>query len=71
MSRRTLTLHKSGQTFLFRYTAGSEEAIVDELVRLAHEPSCPLDWADVATLSFQVAYYSATDGNAAVSPEIN
>jgi len=61
MSHKTLTLVKSGQKYVFRYSAGSENAIVDEIVRLAEDPQTNLDWLDAATLSFQVAQGAAVD----------
>ncbi len=54
MKTQMLTFQKSGHTFLFRYTGGQEQGVVDEIMALAQDPRCCLDWVDAATLSFQV-----------------
>ncbi len=61
MSHKTLTLVKSGHKYVFRYSAGHENEIVDEIVRLAEDAHTHLDWLDAATLSFQVAQGAAVD----------
>ncbi|MCE5277230.1 MAG: hypothetical protein ABFD92_10050 [Planctomycetaceae bacterium] len=53
--KRTLSLEKQGHTYLFTYAPGSENQIIDELMRLADDEQCTLDWMDAASLSFQVA----------------
>ncbi|MCE5328523.1 MAG: hypothetical protein LLG01_19140 [Planctomycetaceae bacterium] len=53
--KRTITLEKDGHTYLFTYAPGSENQIIDELMRLADDEQCNLDWMDAASLSFQVA----------------
>ncbi|MHC4562063.1 MAG: hypothetical protein ACYS8X_04735 [Planctomycetota bacterium] len=59
MNRRVLTFAKDGQTYLFRYAPGCEDDVVDEIMKLAEERDCPVDWLDAATLSFQIAQYAA------------
>ena len=68
MSHKTLTLVKSGQRYVFRYSAGNENAIVDAIVGLAEDPQTNLDWLDAATLSFQVAQGAAADSYRALVP---
>lgn len=60
MTRRTLSLTKGPNTYLFRYSSGCEDAIVEEFMRLADDDETDLDWLDAATLSFQVVQYAAT-----------
>ena len=55
MDTRTLRLAKGAHHYVFRYASGSENRIVDEIMRLAEDRDCNLDWLDAATLSFQVA----------------
>jgi len=59
METRTLMLAKGGHHYIFRYLAGMEDEIVEEIMRLAESRACDLDWLDAATLSFQVAQYAA------------
>ena len=55
MTARTMTMVKGPHKYVFRYSSGSEKDIVEEIVRLADDPDCSLDWLDAATLGFQVA----------------
>lgn len=59
MTTRVLSLAKGDQKYIFRYTPGSEDQVVDEIMRLADDPETNLDWLDAATLGFQVAHYTA------------
>lgn len=68
MSCRTLTLVKGGQKYIFRYSPGMENPIVDEIVRLAEDPQTNLDWLDAATLSFQVAQGAAIEAYRVMVP---
>jgi hypothetical protein len=64
MEQRTLTFQKNGHTFLFRYLAGQEQCIVDEIMDLAQSPRCPLDWIDAATISFQIVHHVVSGADA-------
>ena len=55
MTTQTLSLDKDGHTYVFRYSPGRENEVMDEIIRLAEDPQSTLDWLDAATLSFQVA----------------
>ena len=50
----TLQFARNGTTYIFRYTDGDEDQVVGELIGLADDTGCDLDWLDAATLSFQV-----------------
>ena len=67
MAARMLSLTKGGHKYVFHYSAGCEEELVDQIMHLAEDPQTNLDWLDAATLSFQVARYSATDGQDALT----
>ncbi|MFP4105858.1 MAG: hypothetical protein ACLFVU_07160 [Phycisphaerae bacterium] len=69
MTARTINLNKDGHKYIFRYAAGREDEIVEEIMRLADDGRCALDWLDAATLSFQVTQYAAADCCRALSPE--
>ena len=68
MKMRTLSLATQGHCYLFRYAPGSENDVVDELAALADDPDAPLDWLDAATLSFQVAKYTAESCDNVLKP---
>lgn len=61
MDTQTLCLDKDGHRYLFRYPKGREDTIVEELMRLADDPTLNFDWMDAAALSFQVTQDSAQD----------
>ncbi len=56
---QTLTLEKEGHLYLFRYTPGCEDALVEELMYLADDHSLNFDWMDAAALCFQVTQTAA------------
>lgn len=68
MILRTLSMQKSDQLYVFRYTPGSEDEVVEELVRLADDDDHGIDWLDAATLSFKVTHHAACDCNKILSP---
>ena len=68
MKMRTLTLAKQGHSYLFRYGPGCEDAVVDEFMAVADDPDAPFDWVDAATLSFQVARYTAESCDSVLKP---
>jgi len=61
MTTRTISLVKGGHKYIFRYSSGCEDEVVDEIMRLAEDPRSDLDWLDAATLSFQITQYAAED----------
>lgn len=54
MQPRTVALSRNGHIYVFRYWPGHEDAIIDEIMRLAQGPDTDLDWIDAARLSFQI-----------------
>ena len=65
---RTLSLVKGGHKYVFRYSAGCEDDVVDAVMALAEDGQSPVDWLDAATLSFQVTRHAACDCMEALSP---
>ena len=61
MDTQTLTLEKDGHAYMFRYTPGCEDALVEELMYLADDHELNFDWMDAAALSFQVTQLAARD----------
>jgi len=68
METKTLTLAKGAHKYIFRYCAGAEDRIVDEIMRLAESRESNLDWLDAATLGFQVAQLAAREDNKFLLP---
>ncbi|MGE3181581.1 MAG: hypothetical protein AB7N71_08120 [Phycisphaerae bacterium] len=52
--KRSLSLVKGSHRFVFEYYTGREPELLTNLVRLAQDPMCPLDWFDAAVLSYQL-----------------
>ena len=51
---RQVVLAKSGQRYVFRYVPGEEPQIFEDLVKMADDPNCDLDWFDAAVLAHQM-----------------
>jgi hypothetical protein len=69
MDTQTLTLEKDGHWYLFRYTPGSEDALVEELMYLADDRTLNFDWMDAAALSFQVTQLAAEESLDEMEPD--
>lgn len=69
METRTLTLEKDGHLYLFRYTPGSEDAVVEELMYQADDCSLNFDWMDAAALCFQVTCLTARNARGEMEPD--
>lgn len=61
MANRELYLTKDGHTYVFRFSGGSGERILDEISRLASDVAVNLDWSDAAALGFQIARNTAVE----------
>jgi len=68
MTPRTLYLTKGEHHYVFRYEDGGEDRVIEAIVRLADDPDSGLDWADAASLGFQVAHYAAEGCRAQLAP---
>lgn len=68
MTTRTLTLVKDGHKYVFRYSHGCEDAVVEEIIRIASDPETRMSWVDAAKLSFQITQYAASDCCEALTP---
>jgi len=64
MKAKTIRFAKEGHHYIFRYGPGMQDELIDQVMNLAENPDCNIDWLDAATLSFQVAQYTAAgDGD--------
>jgi len=66
---RTLSLVKAGHKYVFRYSAGCEDDVVDAIIALAEDDENPVDWLDAATLSFQVTQNAACECRDLLAPK--
>ena len=66
---RTLGLVKGGHKYVFRYSPGCEDDIMDAIMALAENDGSPVDWLDAATLSFQVTQNAAADCIEVLTPK--
>jgi hypothetical protein len=53
-ARRSLTLVKGAEHYVFRYCEGDETSVLSALVALAGNPDSDFDWYDAAVLSYQL-----------------
>ena len=67
---RQLTLIKRGNYYLFRYRAGDEAAVIQNLIAKADDPACPLDWFDAAVLSHQMGHRMAGEMQALLKTKL-
>jgi len=70
MSSIVLGLVKEGHQYLFRYQAGAEDRVVDEIVRLVEDDRINLDWLDAANLSYQITQYAAEEYSRQLRAEV-
>lgn len=68
MEPHTLSLTKGDRRYVFRYSGGCEDQIIDEIIRLAEDGETNFDWLDAAALSFQVTRYVAVECQYAIDP---
>ena len=52
--RRQLVLNKGTEKFIFRYEAGCEDELLDDLITQAKAGGSSFDWFDAAVLSFKL-----------------
>ena len=68
--KRQLVLNKCGEKYIFRYDAGSEDALLDALVAQAHEPGTDFDWFDAAVLSFRLTSSLITEADKLLNDKV-
>lgn len=69
MDTLTLRLEKDEHVYLFRYTPGSEDALVEEFMYLADDHELNFDWMDAAAMSFQVTQLAAEEAMGQMEPD--
>ena len=62
MKAKTIRFAKEGHHYIFRYSPGMQDELIDQVMDFAENPDCNIDWLDAATLSFQVAQHTAAGG---------
>jgi len=53
-AKRQLVLNKGAEKFIFRYTDGCEDKLLDALIEQAKDKRTNFDWFDAAVLSFKL-----------------
>jgi hypothetical protein len=51
---RQLVLKKGAERYVFRYSSGCEDRLLDALVEQANDERTEFDWFDAAVLSFKL-----------------
>ena len=51
---RQLVLKKGSERYIYRYSSGSEDRLLDTLVEQANDERTDFDWFDAAVLSFKL-----------------
>lgn len=68
MSTRVLSLAKGGRKYVFRYSLGCEDQLLDQLSHLAERNDIDFDWLDAATLGFQITQKASSSTNSLNRP---
>ena len=53
-SQQQLVLNKGGEKFVFRYERGSEDKLLEAIIKKAKDKKTNFDWFDAAVLSFKL-----------------
>ena len=61
MDYRTAQMCKGEQVFCFRYEAGSEDRVIEEIMHLAEDETCELGWPDAVELSLAIVPSSSPE----------
>jgi len=61
MDYRTAQICKGEQMFCFRYEAGSEDRVIEEIMHLAEDGTCELGWPDAVELSLAIVPSSSPE----------
>lgn len=54
MDIHTIAMKKPKRLYVLKYSEGSEERAVEEVMRWADDPACEIDWQDAANISWRV-----------------
>ncbi len=65
---RELVFVKAGERFVFRYTEGDEEGVLQSLKQMASDPASGLDWFDAAVLTHQLGVAMSRRLQALIAP---
>ncbi len=68
MEMRTLTTTVGPHHYVFRYAAGQEDHVVDEVMRLADDPRADFGWPEAARMCFEAVNAATAEGPGADSP---
>lgn len=66
-----ITVEKGRHQYVFRYRQGQECDILEAVAQMASDPAEAFDWADAATVSFQVTFEQANSCLKAIAPNLD
>ncbi len=71
MPEHILKLETPTQKYVFQYSSSTQRELIDQLVELAEDPACELEWIDAAQLSCQIAQHTADECTATLTCPID
>jgi len=70
-AKKQLVLKKGKQKFIFRYTSGSEDKLLDTLIEQAKDGRTDFDWFDAAVLSFKLTQSLVGQADELIGDNVN
>jgi hypothetical protein len=67
--QKEISLVKGNDRFIFRYTPGDEEQMLDAFVSMANAHNGNFDWFDAAVLSFQLSKNLVEEADRLLCPD--
>ena len=69
IDRKVLSLQKENEQFVFRYSPGTEEDVLDTFIDMANNDANNFDWFDAAVLSFQLSKNLVEEADKLLCPD--
>ena len=69
--KKQLILKKGRQKFIYRYTSGSEDKLLDVFIEQARSGRIDFDWFDAAVLSFKLTQSLICQADELIGEKVN
>jgi hypothetical protein len=69
--KKQLILKKGKQKFIYRYTSGSEDKLLDVFIEQARSGRVDFDWFDAAVLSFKLTQSLICQADELIGDKVN
>ena len=69
--KKQLILKKGKQKFIYRYTCGSEDKLLDVFIEQARSGKIDFDWFDAAVLSFKLTQSLICQADELIGEKVN